>query len=117
LIKSIMLTKIKTNLVCVIKHFKICKNLVTQRVTTSDDCEINLITNTKLSNIKNVRKFKYMSIKHRIFHKLMLVNAWLYTVNEQHLIFTCSNQNQIIKQIYGTGIISFYKLEHWSHRI
>ncbi|KAL4101147.1 hypothetical protein QTP88_021185 [Uroleucon formosanum] len=63
------------------KHFKVCKNLVTQRATTSDDCEINLITNAKLANIENV-------------------------LNQQNLIITCSNYNQIIKQIYGTGIIS-----------
>lgn len=88
------------------KHFKICKNLVTQRVTTSDDCEINLITNVKLANIENVCKFKYTSIKHGIFHKLMSANSWLYTVNQQNLIITCSNYNQIIRQIYGTGIIS-----------
>ncbi|KAL4089038.1 hypothetical protein QTP88_024116 [Uroleucon formosanum] len=33
------------------KHFKVCKNLVTQRVTTSDDCEINLITNANLASL------------------------------------------------------------------
>ena len=88
------------------KHFKVCKNLVTQRVTTSDDCELNLIINTKSANIENVCKFKYTSIKHGIFHKLMSANSWLYTVNQQNLIITCLNYNQIIKQIYGTGIIS-----------
>jgi len=36
----------------------------------------------------------------------MLANSWLSTVNQQNLIITCSNHNQIIKQIYGTGIIS-----------
>jgi len=88
------------------KHFKICKNIVTQRVTTSDDCEIKLISSTKLSNINNVCKLKYTSIEHGIFHKLMSANSWLYTVIQQNLIITCPNHNHIIKKINGTGIIS-----------
>jgi hypothetical protein len=89
------------------KHYKICKNLLyKKRVMTSEDCEIKLITNTNLSNIDNVCKVKYNSIKNGIFHKLMSTNSWLYTVNQQNLIISCSDQKQIIKQIFGTGIIS-----------
>lgn len=61
-------------------YCRICKNLVTRRVTTSDGCKINLITTAKLSNIDNVCKVKYTSIKHGIFHKLMSANSLFYFI-------------------------------------
>lgn len=53
------------------RHFKICKNLVIRRVMTTNECEINLLTNSRITEINDFCKIKYKSIDHGIFYKLL----------------------------------------------
>lgn len=76
-------------------HFKICKNFLAKRVVTSNECEINLISYSDITELTHFCKIKYLSFKHGIFHKIMSSNSWIFPVTNQNLVLTCSNKDSI----------------------
>lgn len=87
-------------------RFKICKNFLAKRVVTSNECEINLISYSDITELTDFCKIKYTSFKHGIFHKLMSSNSWIFTVTNQNLVLTCYNKDSITEVITGSGILS-----------
>jgi len=75
-------------------------------VTNTNEYEIKLITNTRITELANICKIRNTSIDHGIFHKLLSSNSWLFTVIKQNLIITCLTQKPIIIVIKGSGIVS-----------
>jgi len=87
-------------------RFKICKNFLAKRVVTSNECEINLISYSDITELADFCNMKYTSFKHGIFHKLMSSNSWIFTVTNQNLVLKYSNKDSITEVLTRSRILS-----------